>query len=326
MSKFLKIISVILVNVILLCALFFLLDFIVFKYACKDFQRQHPDDNRALHFSYRTDMTSYISDLKHYFNGEGLYLGRLPDGTEYNNKTPVVVFGCSYAYGAYLNSNQTFSYKLAHLLKRPVYNRSAIGWSVQHMLYQTQSDELYNDIPDTDTVIYVMIGDHIRRMQLEHFYIIDNWAYLHYSLKNNRFVLDNYNSKLSNFYRALYIRKLWNHIKAQEYATYNYNKMMKLHSLMFKYIKESKENMEKRLGKKLNFIVIYYEPGNWGIPYKEDLTQMLMADNIKVISTKELTNEDLSLQKYMLKDMCHPSEAAWDLLTPLIAKKLNLTD
>lgn len=326
MNKLLKLVSVILVNVILLCSLFFLLDFVVFKYASKDFRRQHPEDNRKLSFSYKTQMTSYITDLKHFFNGEDLYLGRLPDGTEYKNKTPIVVFGCSYAYGAYLNSNQTFSYKLSHILKRPVYNRSAIGWSVQHMLYQTKSEEFYNDISDTDTVIYVMIGDHFRRMKLEHFYIIDKWVYLHYSLKNNQLVMDNYNSRLSNFFRALYIRKLWNHIKAQEYATYNDSKMKKLLHLMFIHIKESKDNMEKRLGKKLKFIVIYYELGDWCIPNKEDLTKMLIEENIKVISTKDLTDEELSSDKYILSDKCHPNEAAWDLLTPLIVEKLQLKD
>lgn len=58
---------------------------------------------------------------------------RNPEGLNYK-KLPIILFGCSFTYGDGLNNNQTFSYKLSHLAKRPVYNRAECGWGVQHML------------------------------------------------------------------------------------------------------------------------------------------------------------------------------------------------
>ena len=325
MKKALKILFIIFINILLLAVLFFSFDYYVYKQACKDFHKQHPEDKTELKYSYETVISNYLYDLDHFFNGQGMYLGRLPDGLEYKDKPAIVVFGCSYAFGQYLNPNQTISYKLAHKLKRPVYNRGAVGWSTQHMYFQTLSDALYNDIPkNTDTVIYVMIGDHLRRSQIEHFYITDKWAYLHYKLKGDEFIQDNYNSKIANFFRALYVRKRYNHVQAQKYQTNDMKYVRRAHDIVAKFIIKSKHNMEERLGRKLNFYVLYYEPGDWRVTYRGELSMLLMKEDIKSISTLELTDEDLFSKKYMMHENWHPQEIAWDLLTPKIIERFNL--
>ncbi len=327
MKKALKILYIVIINIIFLAVLFFAFDYSVYRQACKEFHEQHPNDKSELKYSYKTVISDYLYDLEHFFNGKGMYLGRLPDGLEYKDKPAIVVFGCSYAFGQYLNPNQTFSYKLAHQLKRPVYNRGAVGWSTQHMYYQTLSDAFYNDIPkNTDTVIYVMIGDHLRRSQIEHFFITDKWAYLHYTLKNDEFIQDNYNSKLANFFRALYIRKRYNHVLAQKYQTNDMKYVRKAHKIVAKFIIKSKHNMEDRLGKKLNFYVLYYEPGDWKVSFRGELSVLLMKEGIKTISTTDLTDEDLFSKEYMMHENWHPQEKAWNLLTPLIIEKLQLKD
>lgn len=48
------------------------------------------------------------------------------------NKKPVVIFGCSFAYGEYLKDNQTFGYKLSKQTGRTVYNFAYSGWGPAH--------------------------------------------------------------------------------------------------------------------------------------------------------------------------------------------------
>ena len=54
---------------------------------------------------------------------------RKPDNENFKNP-PILLFGCSFAYGEYLAQNQTFSYKLSKLLNSPVYNRAIPGFGV----------------------------------------------------------------------------------------------------------------------------------------------------------------------------------------------------
>ncbi len=325
---------IIIFNILILIILFFVFDFIIFKKAEADFHNKFPDDTREIKYSYETKLPYDLYGVDNYFVGdnvnnielpESVYLGRLPDGLEYNDKMPIVLFGCSYAYGQFLEPTQTFSYKLAHLLKRPVHNRAVGGWGIQHMLYQTERDSFYKDIKDTDTVIYIMIRDHYKRMQLEHYFIVVNWVYLNYKLKFGKLMKDNYKNPLSNFYRALYTRKLINHINADRIDKPNNEKEVnKLNKLVAKYFTETKKNIEKRLGKNINFIVVFYELDNCDIPNRESLTELLNKNGIEAFSIRDITNKNMTEDPYIMPDG-HPTEAAWDLLTPLIAERIGLT-
>ena len=54
-------------------------------------------------------------------------------GDFYSKKKPIVVMGCSYAFGQGLKDKQTFSYKLSKKAKRPVFN-----WSIGGGVFSTQ--------------------------------------------------------------------------------------------------------------------------------------------------------------------------------------------
>ncbi len=58
-----------------------------------------------------------------------------------NTKSPVILFGCSFTFGAGLNDNETFSYKLSKYTGRNVYNRGLSGYGVQHMLYMLNDSD-----------------------------------------------------------------------------------------------------------------------------------------------------------------------------------------
>ena len=77
---------------------------------------------------------------------------------------PIVLFGCSFAFGFGIDDEQTFSYKLSKYTNRTVYNRGLCGGGIQHVLYQLRREDFYKEIPEPEYVIYLYISNHIRRM------------------------------------------------------------------------------------------------------------------------------------------------------------------
>lgn len=244
---------------------------------------------------------------------------RFPDGLKYKNNKPILVFGCSFAHGDnYLKQNQTFSYKLSELLKRPVYNRAAIGFGLAEMYYQTLNKEFYKLVPKTDTVIYIMMSDHYRRMLSYKFDPLEDFFRIRFTAdKNNNLIADTYNNPLKNFLKSTYISGFYNAIWAKTYIR-NTNNKEKLTDLALLFFIKSREELEKNMNNKINFIVVFYNSND--IQYVDILSKKLIKNNFKVIKTKDITNEILSKDKYMYKG--HPSEKAWNLLTPLIAKQI----
>lgn len=309
-------------NIVLIIGILWLSEILVYKYQAKIFYNNHPKVYPINKYTYDIMYPDYMTDLKNYYNGlNNMFYGRKPDGLEYGNKNPITIFGCSFAFGQYLNNNQTFSYKLAHKLKRPVHNRAISGGSFQHMYMQTIDKSFYEDIPQSDTVIYVMIGDHYRRTMLNYFDILDYHVLPHYTKIGNKLIEDNYNNKLSNFINSLYTVKALNHLYAN-FRTINKIFENKVTDDTVFYFTKSRRELRKHWKKNFRFIIILYE--DWDIPYKELLIKKLEKNGFIVISTKELTDENLRDEKYEMQDNNHPTEAAWDLLVPKIIEKFDL--
>lgn len=313
---------IIICNFVIITGLIWLSEILIYKYQAKIFYDTHPKIHPINKYTYNIMYPEYMTDLKNYYNGlNNIFFGRKPDGLEYKNQNPITVFGCSFAFGQYLNYDQTFSYKLAHKLKRPVHNRAISGGSFQHMYMQTFENSFYEDIPKSDTVIYVMIGDHYRRVLLNYFDILDYHVLPHYTKKGKKLVKDNYNNKLTNFINSLYTVKALNHLYADWHTSNKIFKNKITDDAVF-YFTESRNELKKHWNKDFKFIIILYE--DWDIPYKELLIEKLRQNGFIVLSTKELTEENLEDKKYMMKDNHHPTEAAWDLITPKIIEKLGL--
>lgn len=323
MNKLVKILIVFFINFIIFGILFFINDYFTYKFYVNLYEKkQNPALYQINDFSYKTFVPSYITDLKNFFDGnDNSFSGRKPDGLEYKNKTPVILFGCSFAYGQYLNYNQTFSYKLAEILKRPVYNRAIIGGSFQHMYFQAVdygNKDLFNDIKDTDTVIYIMINDHYRRSMLYYFNVLDTYILPHYSYKNGSFRMTR--NKFIKFIQSTYTVKNLNHIYADKFVL-NPKRSDILTEQAVNYFEATRNKLEEHYGKKIKFYVILYD--TWDIPHNKLLTEKLKNKGFIVLSTRELTDKDLNSPKYMMQDSIHPTEEAWNLLTPLIAKKIK---
>ena len=317
-----KKLSILICNIILIIGVLGLSEILVYKYQAKIFYNNHPQIYPINKYSYEIFYPEYITDLKNYYNGKNnLFYGRKPDGTEYKNKIPITVFGCSYAFGQHLNYNQTLSYKLAHKLKRPVHNRGISGGSFQHMYMQVTNNSFWEDIPDSDTVIYVMISDHYRRTMLNYFDILDHHVLPHYTKKGNKLVKDNYNNQLLNFINSLYTVKAINHLYADNYIKRKFFADKITDNALF-FFTETRKELQKHWKKDFKFIVILYE--DWDIPHKDLMVKKLKENGFIVLSTKNLTTENLKDEKYMMLDNHHPKEAAWDLLVPQIIEAFNL--
>ena len=258
----------------------------------------------------------HFDDFKRFFNGQN-YEGRLPDGLEYKN-VPVIVFGGSYAYGNELQQNQTFSYKLSHLIKHPVINRALPGGGLSFMYFQTNTNYLYEAIPDVpEYIFYIMINDHYRRMYINNFNIPFNSFYLHYAFKNGKFIIEDYKNPYKNFIRSLYITRFFNHVYALYIVKHNPEKVT---DLFIEYLNQSRKNIEKHYNKKLKFVVLLYEDRE--ILHKDILKKKLEDNNYIVVETSELT--DLDLYANSIPNDHHPTEQEWDILVPLITKHLGL--
>ncbi len=247
---------------------------------------------------------------------------------------PIILFGCSFAHGLYLDTNQTFSYKLSSTLKRPVYNRALPGNGLQGMLFQTESSNdaddinniFYKFVPPADTVIYIMIDDHYRRMLVDFFDYQCKDINLRYILNKNQLKLINNDLNLISYLKSPYIIRFLNHQYIQNYIN-NRKNADKLTDLVLLHFIETRNNLQKKWtnksNKELNFIIIFYSYEE--IPYKELLRQKLEKNNFTVIDTDEITQEDLFSEQYNMHEKdYHPNENAWDLLVPLIIKKAGL--
>lgn len=256
--------------------------------------------NYSLHLEKFSDFYSLVE--RNYF--------RKPEGLGYKNKLPIVIFGCSYAYGDILKNEQTLSYKLSHYTKRPVYNRAFGGWGVHNMLYQLEKNDFYKKVPEPEYAVYVYIDAQLYRMYLHVYYPTDDRLSLRYKLVNGKLVEDN---PLFPFLYKFYITKEIIQIIAREKAK-NYNKsfdFMKIHFIQS--IKAAKKHW-----KKTKFIILLYGTD------KKDRWKELEKEGYCVVSTNELTNANLLGKKYTISEYdSHPNGEAWNIIVPAFSKYLD---
>lgn len=276
--------------------------------------------NSEMHYNqcrpkpYYTRMTSFQEDYCKIKKTEF----RHPVGLNYKKK-PILIFGCSYAYGLFLPENEIFSYKLSNLSKRPVYNRAHPSWSVQQMLYQLQQKDFYSEVKPPEYIIYVFISNHFQRLHLVVFEASDPEIYLRYKEKNGK--LKEVKSTFRIFENSYFIKFtqkiiVENNIMTEKNQNRNFD-FMKLHFEEAKKIANTKYPGAK-------FVILKYmdEPNAWCL--KTSRWNELKREGFIVLDTDKLTGEDLSNNKYKVWDEKHPNEKAWEIITPALIKKLNL--
>lgn len=273
---------------------------------------------------YSSPIANYDIKIKKFSYERDKQLFRKPEGLNYK-KRPIIIFGCSLAYGDGLHSNETISYKLSQLTKRPVYNRAYQGWGMQHVLYQLRRADFYKEVPDAEYIIYVMFDEHLQRLFKYQYPIPYNYILLRYKLENNHF---------KEIHPLL--KPLWGLYTVNEIQRYIENNIIvseenlyKNQDYLFRMMKEIKSLSDKHYPNS-KFVILYYrmpsyKMGSENFIDKNGLAQRLKNQGFIIIDSNDITPKDiLTNKKYKTIDGWHPSASAWDMLLPKVIKKLNL--
>lgn len=309
----------IIVNLLIIIILFFSADFICYLIVYNKWVNFSKNTGRELpEFKYTLKLNGFdkrYPEIKK-------YSFRKPVGLNYKKK-PIIFFGCSYAYGYTLKDNQILSYKISKLSKRPVYNRSACGWGIQHMLYQLRRNDFYEEVKEPEYIIYIYIPDHLSRLFL---FVMNtpssyNDIYLRYENINGEIKqAKQKNMSFSGFSSLKEYKNM--QAKKKERSASDFDNNFNLMKALFM---ESKNEAKKRYPN-AKFVIFKYIN-----QYNDSYTNTtrwneLKKDGFIIFDQKELTGEYLSQDQYVFKPVVdlHPSEKAWDIIAPKLVKKLKL--
>lgn len=253
-------------------------------------------------------------------------------GDQYINrgKNPIVVFGCSYAYGHGLKKSESFPYLLSDLTKRPVYNFAECGMDALRNFnwlipFFKDSDEKYlNSIKNSDYVIYVYMFDHINR-----FFLTQNLIKYY----DDIFETSKIERLINKFYLIRFIKsKLKQKEIMDNYPFADKSSILLKKVMLFCYRQYKTYFPNSKL-----IIVIFDEKMHHNLPFTKftadnmnskiwkELEEETNGD-IKAVHTKDLVGFSFG-NDYRLKadiDDIHPNDKAWKLFTPLLVKKIML--
>ncbi len=319
MKKYLKLI---ICNTLLLAFLLILLEFFSL------FIAYGIDYTRFLHLhndTKKSTIENHINNIIYYFksalnpNNEYFKDNEFRKESNFYNstnivdsKSPIIVMGCSYTYGDYLNNNETFSAILSKNTKRTVFNLGLSGGSPREMLYILRNSQIRNERlknnKNFEYVIYTYITDH-------------RYSRLYTNLRN---VSPNFRKTKNNtleYHKILYnsyTRRLFTQMIIKYSSSHNKNSA----NLFYTYMSEINKEIHKHFnnnGEVSKFVILVYEQDS-NIDWKA-----LEKQGIIVINLKEIVDVDLfTHEKYTLDDKFHPNAEAWNLIVPSLAKKLNL--
>ncbi len=240
---------------------------------------------------------------------------RKPEGLQYKGK-PILLYGCSFAYGEKLKQKDTFSAQLSKYIKRPVYNFAIKGHCIQHSLFLVRSEEHYKGFSEPEYVIYTYIPAHINRIMHTNYF--GNTAYLQYRVKNNHLVQINSPFK---YWHPTVLHNIWTEIKYDKYFDKDKKKR---HMLLKLYFQELRTAFHKKYPKSKFVILLYdYEPIDMNLMWNE-----LVKEGFIVYKISELAGIDPCDDKYKNPpevDMWrHPNRQAWEKIVPALSSELNL--
>ena len=254
---------------------------------------------------------SYKIKKVHYNNILSLYRLSPVEG-EFYTKRPILLLGCSYAYGQGLNRNQTLGFKLSNMTKRPVYNYSLPGKGLQNTLFLLENKMLDKNIKNPEYIIYVFMSDQIRRL----YSTVCFHDYSGFPLyKLGKDGLMHLKKDYYPMYKQFYTYYFFNNM----YYFYKYSYNLKHHSKLISAYFNSINNEIKNSG--INVVDVMYNDrkDNFGL----DLSSL--DNSIQIVHTNDLTDVILSDIDYHISEKdFHPSEKAWDIIVPELIKKLKL--
>ena len=322
-----KIFKILLANILLVFIVLFVFEFYVYKTELKAGSDYFPflypyythNLNKKWDDTYVKILKNEVKEIE-----SGFRRTKIDESIDLN-KSGILLFGCSFAYGAQLEDNETLSYYLSKYSKRPVYNRAFSGWGIQGMLYQLNLPDFiaslkYNITPDStiepdynniDYVIYVFIGDHARRQLIPCCYF-DN-KFLFYNQDKNKENLIR-KGELSNLYWHSYILR-----KSYRNRISNIFYDDKSVDLFYRHLKASGDKI-KELFPQAKFTVLAFD----GNDFMKKVEDKLNDENISILYLSDLSDIDFYSGEYVIPDFEHPTGKSWDVISKLLIEKLNL--
>lgn len=233
----------------------------------------------------------------------------------------IFLFGCSYTYGAWLKENETLSFKLQKYTNNIVINRAFSGWGIHHMLFQLRRNDFSSSFNQLDNiinqsdikyVIYIFIDDHVRRLYIPCSYFDDKFIF--YELGKNIALFEKNN--IDYFYWHSYIlRSLYRNYIEKKIIDYNFD----VQNFVLAHFIESNNIIRKNFPN-AKFVIFVYD----GDDKIKQIEKSLKDKDIEIIYLSELSSIDFKEKEYIIDDANHPSAKAWDIIVPLLVKKLNL--
>lgn len=290
-----KIIKIILINLLVLFFLFVVFEYFLFL----DNKKKSPNDE------YHIGKIPYINLLR----PERF---RPVSGLSFS-KRPVIILGCSFAYGKFLNDDETLSYKLARYTQRPVYNYAVEGKAFQNALYILENKIYDTNIKNPEYVIYVMMSDHIRRLYTN-VCMADFVGYPLYVFdKNGKLYMK---KPYYPVYRQFYTFYFINNWIFKKFLEKDYNRHSKYVNAYFKAMNEE----IKKQYPDTKFVILMYGNNNFGLNLSE-----LEKSGFIIINTQDITGVNLLSREYQQSDTDkHPVAKAWDIVVPALADRLKL--
>lgn len=308
--KFCKYLSILLINLVLIELFCFWHTAFLYLNSKEDFiEKTLPEKLKEL-ITFKYPTISY-SDYETFYYNEVKSKLRKPTGLNYNS-APYLLLGCSFAYGFGLKDDETFQTKLSEITKHPVYNYG-FEWyfGLANMLWLSRSDKFYEEMPKPQNVIYVLMSDHLRRMNNSIGDEIYPFPFLHYSLRNGKLEPDKY-----YFYRNFQIYRKYNCYKS---LAVSLDKSLKL---MNEFFVETKEEFDKHW-KDYKFIILVYEQNKDDKKlFAQNDWKYLQDKGFVVISTSDLIGRVMDEENDIIPDDGHPSAVAWKALTPAFVRKI----
>lgn len=310
----LKTFKILLINILILAVFYQIAEFSCFLCELKRAYPYCANGRNFSQFALNNIKSNYLLKYKSFDKNYEQIKFRKVEGEQFSTRKPIVIFGCSYAYGASLEDEQTFSYKLSKYLSRKVYNRAYSGWGPQDMLYQVRRADFYNTVKEEPAaIIYVFMDGHLYRT-LREVWTFENQVFYDYS--NDKLIQSPFSAGGFLYgYLARKIRYFW-----AESIWREDNKFVRLRKFLSLHFISTKEETEKHWKNTKYYILVYCCN-----EIEKQMLDKFENNGFEVIYVSELTNENILTKKYQISDTdMHPNEKAWDLLTPLIAQKLNL--
>lgn len=234
-------------------------------------------------------------------------------------KGSIVLFGCSFTWGSFMNLEQTFGGMLNKYTGMTVYNRGLYGTGVPFMYYQLNDDNIVNEIKDPKYIIYTLIDDHFYRSLTIRSWCMDSMIQYRYKLKDGKLVLQK--PKFMFLYPLYSVFLIQKYIQDKEYFNFEYKEP-------FIKMVDNSYNLIKEKFPQAQFIIFVYQEKGWRTGnnhVKNNILKHFEDEGIKVIYSDDITGKGiLEEQKYLGPDNFHPSSQAWALITPKLIKKLNI--